>query len=137
MTRYAVVRDGVVHNVCEGEGSFQIPGATVVELPQGSRVGRGWLYNGGTFSPAEPVEERARFDCAMYQLKLELHQRGRLSDVVAAIAALNEPKRTRAQLRWDNAAPVEIGDVVSDVIAATLALNRKNLELLFAAAAKN
>lgn len=134
--RWAIVTNGVVRTVTRADAAWLSGNPNAVEVAD-PHVGPGWLYDGATFSPPAETDQPERPTVAMYQMKLELHQRGRLADVGAAIDALNEPKRTQAQLRWYNAAPVELGDVVSDVVAATLALNRKNLELLFAAAAKN
>lgn len=135
--KVALVKAGVVANVAEsGVDAWTPPvDVTAVELPDGSLVGRGWLYDGVNFTQAD-IEEPQRTSIPTFRVKLELLDRGKLTDVDTAINALAEPKRSRTLVRWNNAAPVELGDAISDAIKNVLGLTNNQLDKLFTAMAK-
>ena len=93
-----------------------------------------WTYDGVNFAPpAEP--DPATLTVDMYKVKLELLKRGALASTEAAVLLLTpQAKKDRAVVRWNTAAPVVTGDVISDAIAATLNLNARQLERFFLAA---
>lgn len=52
--RYAIIRNGLVENVCEwdGESTWAPPDGTTVEAAETITVGIGWQWNGG--QPIDP-----------------------------------------------------------------------------------
>jgi hypothetical protein len=52
--RYAVIQNGIVVNIILADPSFVLPGYTLVQLPDDSLVGIGWLYDGTNFTQPVP-----------------------------------------------------------------------------------
>lgn len=136
MGKVAIVKNGVARNVTEASNAQWAPpeGSTAVDVPDGLPVARDWTYDGVNFAPP-PEPDPAVLAVDMYKVKLELLKRGALASTEAAVLLLTpQAKKDRAVVRWNTAAPVVTGDVISDVVAATLNLNARQLERFFLAA---
>lgn len=71
----------------------------------------------------------------MRQARLALHAAGLLSGVNAAIASLEEPAKTAAQIEWEYAGIVERNAGLVPAMATALGMTERQIDDLFVAAA--
>lgn len=71
----------------------------------------------------------------MRQARLALHAAGLLSGVNAAIASLEEPAKTAAQIEWEYASAVERNAGLVPAMAAALGMSDADIDDLFVTAA--
>lgn len=71
----------------------------------------------------------------MRQARLALHAAGLLSGVNAAIASLEEPAKTAAQIEWEYASAVERNAGLVPAMATALGMTERQIDDLFVAAA--
>jgi hypothetical protein len=71
----------------------------------------------------------------MRQARLALLAAGKLTEVTDAIAALDEPERSRAQIEWEFASDVEKSSPLIQSLAASVGLDDAALTALFNTAA--
>jgi hypothetical protein len=81
--------------------------------------------------PAPPPPEGPVLVVEMAQARLALLQAGLLSDVEAAIDALEEPMRTAARIEWEYRANVRRDSPLTLFLAAGLGLTETQLDELF------
>lgn len=131
MKRWALMKGDVVDLVTEAATQPQIPG-TWREVT-GLVVGPGHRYTGGQWlSPAEQVPPVV----TMRQARLALFDAGLLDDVEAAINALPEPAKTRAQITWDKSQEVQRENGLVSQLAPAMGLTPAQIDALFIAAGK-
>ncbi|HAS0804673.1 TPA: hypothetical protein JAX15_004604 [Enterobacter roggenkampii] len=93
MSKYALIKEGVVINCIEwsgpgDNGENQIDfgeGVTAVEIPQGSGVGIGWLYDGSTFTNPNQPSGPSNYD--KYKSELEVINKIYQSDIATMTSA--------------------------------------------------
>lgn len=73
MSRYALIRDGIVDNVCEWDGDTATwtPPEGVEAVLASDPCGPGWTYDGATFSPPPPPPAKTQF--TYHEFLTELH----------------------------------------------------------------
>lgn len=55
MAKFAVIEDGSVKNIIEGEDGYTLPGVLLVDVTDlKAPVGKDYTYNGVTFTPPAP-----------------------------------------------------------------------------------
>ena len=109
-----------------------------------------WVANGNQkadyWTPIpDPPSPQARWDgqqwvepppykpqsCTMRQARLALLQVGKLADVDAAIAAMPEPQKSRAQIEWEYAATVDRISPLMSSLGPVLHMSDAELDALF------
>ena len=85
---------------------------------------------------SEELQARVPQSVTMRQARLALLGAGVLSAVDAAIAALDEPARTAAQIAWEYSTEVQRSFGLVSQLAAALGLTDAQIDALFVAAAK-
>lgn len=121
MSRYAIVRAGVVVNVAVAAEPLS------AEWIQSDTARKGDLYDAqsGQFTtPAEPVQARP---VSLYQLKVALDDAGLLDQADAYVATL--PRR--AQLFWQYGAEVEPTRSMAANLATALSLTNQQMRAIF------
>lgn len=100
-------------------------------------VGQGEIVDASTVTlpvlPPPPVPVPA--SVTMRQARLALHAAGLLSGVNAAIASLEEPAKTAAQIEWEYASAVERNAGLVPAMATALGMTERQIDDLFVAAA--
>lgn len=103
-----------------------------------SVVGQGDIVEADTIQwpepPAPPVPVPQ--SVTMRQARLALHAAGLLSGVDAAIASLEEPAKTVAQIEWEYASTVERNAGLIPAMATALGMTEQQIDDLFIAAAQ-
>jgi hypothetical protein len=139
MMRVALIRSGIVINVCE-RGSEQWtppPDTEAVELAPGSPVERDWTYAGGSFSapPIPPLTVRAPLTVTIRQLREALIDSDQDTQIDAAIAALPAGKAKRRLINaWERGGDVVRGGPLAGFIKQTLGMDNQQMAQLFIAA---
>jgi len=85
---------------------------------------------------ADEMRARVPQSVTMRQARLALHAAGLLTSVDAAIAAMDEPDKTAAQITWEFAQTVDRGFGMVPQLAAALGMTETQIDDLFIAAAK-
>jgi len=100
-------------------------------------VGTGEIVEADTITwpepPAPPVPVPQ--SVTMRQARLALHAAGLLSSVDAAIASMQEPQKTAAQIEWEYASAVERNAGLVPAMAAALGMSEADIDDLFITAA--
>ena len=136
--RYAQIVNQLVHGIYEYDVLPEFaPNIIMIELPEGSPVQPGWLYEDGEFlEPFIPEPESVVPDrVTMRQARLALHAAGILSQVQPAIDALPEPPRTLAQIEWDYSSEVFRNREFVNMLSSQLGLTDEQIDQLFIQAA--
>ena len=92
-----------------------------------------YVVDGGTVSIPSPGVPQS---VTMRQARLALHAAGLLTSVDAAIAAMDEPDKTAAQITWEFAQTVDRGFGMVPQLAAALGMTETQIDDLFIAAAQ-
>lgn len=129
MRRWALIQGEICANVVEQNERPQISGDWVECT--GLAVGPGSRLVGGEWLPAQPQSLQT---ISSRQGKHALAEAGLYHPALAAIAALPEPARTKAQIDWE-AATWQRNDPTLAAMAAALGLTSVQLDELFAQAA--
>lgn len=122
--RQAIVKDGVVTNICYGNvGGITIPDDSLIDI--------GWIYNGETFSAATTIVNSV----TMRQARLALLQTGHLANVTSAIAAMTGIEGDAARIIWEFSNTVERNNPLITQLGTALNLTSSQLDDLFTLAA--
>jgi len=92
-----------------------------------------YVVDGGTVSIPSPGVPQS---VTMRQARLALHAAGLLTSVDAAIAAMDEPDKTAAQITWEFAQTVDRGFGMVPQLASALGMTETQIDDLFIAAAQ-
>lgn len=134
------IREGFADESPLEPGVWLIPaGATSVEPPQieeGQRLrwdGEFWQIE----NPQGPIDPEIKvpYSVTMRQARLALHAAGLLTQVDAAINALEDPPRTEARIEWDFSSTVERNKPFVSMIGQALGLSDEEMDNLFIQAA--
>lgn len=136
MGRYALINDGVVVNVAQGDAQWaQAVDAQYddVVLVDGVMCGPGWTYSGGVFAESAPVVV-VPSAVTMRQARRALHAAGLLAAVDAAIDDLVEPAKTAARIEWEYSSEVQRHNGFVEQLGPALGLSPQQIDDLFVAA---
>lgn len=130
MTKYAVVKNGIVENVIIADATFVagLEDVTAVSLPDSSLVSAGWLYNGSTFAqPAAPVVPPAAhdwyIDIGPFFDRFGSAKMAVLTSADAGVRAIIEDTKVRKWIDLKNSSvPTSIDYIITKVPSVTSAL---------------
>lgn len=129
--RAHVVTNGVITNTIEIASLDAMPGLIAADTGTiGDSVVDGVIVP----APAPPVPVPQ--SVTMRQARLALHAANLLSGVNAAIAAMDEPAKTAANIEWEYSNTVERNKPFVQQLGAALNLDSAALDALFIEAAK-
>lgn len=86
-----------------------------------------WIVQLAPGAPAQVVPASV----SMRQARLALLQAGKLSSVDAAIASLDDPQKSEAQIEWQYAGTVERNSSLVATLGAALGFSAEDLDNLF------
>ena len=137
MTKYAFNKDGVLHDVAQTHPLILFApeyAAQFIEVPFDAENGDEW--DGVTLTkPDRTLKPTDVSIITMRQARLALHDAGLLASVSAAIDAMPEPDKTKAQIEWEYASEVNKNSAWVASLSAALGLNDEQLTELFNSAA--
>lgn len=117
--RAARIEGGVVMDLWDVPALEVYPELTLVEAPDWVQIGASW--DGATFVNPPPPPPPVPASITARQLRLWLVRNGvPLAAVAAAIAALDEPTRTEAQIEWDHATQFERSHPLLTLLGGTV-----------------
>ncbi len=139
MARYALINGSTVVSVVEMSEEQATAALTAFEivhsLADDSRCASGWSYAGGdVVAPSVTVPVPA--EVTMRQARLALLAAGLLDDVEAAIAGMDEPAKTAAQIEWEYSNALQRDNALVSVLGPALGLSSNQIDDLFRAAAQ-
>ena len=139
MARYALINDSTVVTVVEMSEEQATAALTAFEvvhlLAADSKCAGGWSYAGGdVVAPSVTVPVPA--EVTMRQARLALLAAGLLDDVEAAIAGMDEPAKTAAQIEWEYSNALERDNTLVAILGPALGLSSNQIDDLFRAAAQ-
>ena len=139
MARYALINGSAVMSVVEMSEEQATAALTAFEvvylLAADSRCASGWSYAGGdVVAPSVTVPVPA--EVTMRQARLALLAAGLLDDVEAAIAGMDEPAKTAAQIEWEYSNALERDNTLVAILGPALGLSTNQVDDLFRAAAQ-
>lgn len=139
MARYALITGSTVVSVVEMSAEQATAALTafevVHELAANSRCASGWSYAGGDVVAPEVVAP-VPAEVTMRQARLALLAAGLLDDVEAAIAGMDEPAKTAAQIEWEYSNALQRDNALVAVLGPALGLSENQIDSLFRAAAQ-
>lgn len=139
MARYALVNDSTVVTVVEMSEEQATAALTAFEvvhlLAADSKCAGGWSYAGGDVVAPEVVAP-VPAEVTMRQARLALLAAGLLDDVEAAIAGMDEPAKTAAQIEWEYSNALERDNTLVAILGPALGLSTNQVDDLFRAAAQ-
>lgn len=145
--KYARIVNGVVSETFVPPDGFSLrdcfePGhaSEFEEAPES--VQAGWVYSKGEYSPPVPEPEPETREpsvpssVTIRQAKLQMSRAGILSDVDAAIAAMEGQAGEEARIDWQYATELRRDHPLVEALGPTLSLTDEAIDALFVEAAK-
>ncbi len=132
--RAAIIENGVCKNTIVVHELADVPGC--VALPDGFGVGD--LFDGQTWTSPElePEQPTVPAEVTMRQARMALIGAGKLAQVDAAIASMQEPQRTAATIEWEYSNALQRSNPFVSQLGAALGLDAAAIDALFVEAAK-
>ena len=135
--RVFVITDNVIERVLEANDIASVatmfPNSEVIEA-DGSDAWASWRRVNGEWKPPGTVPS-VPVAVTMRQARLALHAAGIYSLVDGAIASLEEPGRTTAQIEWEYATELRRDHQLIAMIGAGLGMTEEEIDSLFSSAA--
>lgn len=128
--RAHVVTNGVITNTIEVDSLDAIAGLIAADT---GTIGDSVVD--GVIVPQPEPPAKVPQSVTMRQARLALHAAGLLSSVDAAIASMQEPQKTAAQIEWEYASAVERNAGLVPAMAAALGMSEADIDDLFIVAA--
>ena len=127
--KYAIIENGAVINIAESNSPLESNW-----ILADNTIHIGMLYD-GTFHPAPVLSPMVPDQVSMAQARLALNAIGKLTAVDTAIAALPEPQKTQATIKWNFASYIARNDPFTLSLGAALSLTAAQVDQLFITAA--